>query len=446
MSDSVRWTNPSVLALAEGHDPVEVITERARDLVFAARENGWLGPPFDPFALADQQGVAVVAVEDLRDARLVHVEGRPRIEFNPNRPRPRVRFSVAHELGHLLFPDAADQPRYRAHSEERRADDWQMELLCNLAAAEFLMPIGGFPELEDEGLDINHLLELRAEFEVSTEALMLRVAKLTGEPGAVFAAALVDSGRGRYRIDYAVPTRGWAAPFTRGEVVDGGPLKDCTAVGFTAKGEAKWGKHLRVECVGIPPYPGERHPRVVGLVRPPGQEPQGPGITYVHGDATKPRGSGPQVIAHVVNDATPNWGGRGFAVALKEAYPGAQDDFKRWAHGGNLELGATHEVDVGPDLHVVTIVAQRGYGASEQMRLRYGALESGLERLAAVAKELGASVHMPMIGAGQAGGDWATVKELVLTEVCDRGIDVVVYRLPGEPLPERTERQLALRA
>src|SRR5581483_11907561 len=129
-------------------------------------------------ALADRVGVAVVARTELADARTVSPDGKElRIEFNPTRPRGRVRFSVAHVLVHTFFPDAADAIRYRSvaepqHRAARREDDWQLELLCNIAAAELLMPLGTFESLADEPPDINHLMRLRKQYDVSTEALL----------------------------------------------------------------------------------------------------------------------------------------------------------------------------------------------------------------------------------------------------------------------------------
>jgi O-acetyl-ADP-ribose deacetylase (regulator of RNase III) len=442
-----QWSNPSVLSLAGDADPITVITEKARDIVFAAREEGWEGPPFDPFELADRLGVQVVAVESLQEARLVHSGDQARIEFNPTRPPARVRFSVAHELGHLLFPDAGEEIRYRAHGESRRSDDWQVELLCNLAAAEFLMPIGGFPELEDEGLDINHLLALRSEYRVSTEALLLRVAKLTAQPGAIFAAARISPDSPEYRVDYAVSSRGWESPLQRGARISGAPISECTAVGFTAKDTASWDAGLHVECVGVPPYPGQTYPRVVGVLRPIGDTAsRSPAITYVHGDATEPRGEGRRIIAHVVNDRTANWGGRGFAVALKSAQPQAQTEFQAWAKEQGLQLGTAQMTDLGDGLYSFSMVAQQGYGPGPETRLRYGALEECLRELGEIAAEMSATVHMPLIGTGQAGGDWATIKELIYAHVSDRGPEVTVYLLPGAPLPEHHERQMALPA
>src|SRR5437868_4521035 len=91
-----RWSNPSVRALAGSEDPISVITAHARGVIFEAIEHGLKGPPFDPFDLASHRKIPVVPREDIRDARTVPTSGgRVVIEFNPNRPRARVRYSIA---------------------------------------------------------------------------------------------------------------------------------------------------------------------------------------------------------------------------------------------------------------------------------------------------------------------------------------------------------------
>jgi uncharacterized protein DUF955 len=147
----VNWTHPSVKALLHesgAQDPYAAMEDRARRLTLSALERGWKGPPYDPFFLADALEIETVARQDLEDARLVPIEGeKPRIEFNPNRRPARIRFSVAHELGHLLLSDFAEQVRYRdrSHGDPGGTDDWQLESVCNVAAAELLMPAGAFP-------------------------------------------------------------------------------------------------------------------------------------------------------------------------------------------------------------------------------------------------------------------------------------------------------------
>jgi O-acetyl-ADP-ribose deacetylase (regulator of RNase III) len=444
----INWTNPSVRALVGRDDPVDSVLRAARDMVFDARERGWDGPPFDPFELADLHRIPVVPVEEVDEARLVHRQRRPRIEFNPNRPPQRARFSIAHELAHLLFPDAAERVRERAHGPRARSDDWQLELLCNLAAAELLMPTGSFPELAAEDLDINELMRLRNEFRVSPESALLRAVRLTSRPAAVVAAARVGGDEPSYRVDYVIGSRAWAPRVERGEVLHDELLAQCTAVGYTAKGEVatRSGK-VWAECVGVPPYPGDSYPRVVGVLRPevavnPAEEP-----TYVHGDAAEPRGEGTRIIAHVVNDKTANWGGHGFAPHLRSRFPQAQDDFRVWAHErGGLDLGEIHLTEVDAGLFVCSMVAQRGYARSApKIPLRYGALDQCLVALGRQARDHEASVHMPMIGAGQAGGDWGVIRELIGARLLGEATSVLIYLLPGAPLPDGDEEQLALR-
>src|SRR5689334_22798935 len=165
----ITWTHPSVRRLIElsGPDPMAAIEHRARELTLQAMEEGWDGPPYDPFQLGDSLGIGIVARQDLDDARLVASGDGPRIEFNPQRRPARIRFSVAHEIGHFLFDDYADRVRYRDLAQ-RRDDDWQLEILCNVAAAEFLMPAGAFPMRESEDLSLPRLLDQRAGFGVST--------------------------------------------------------------------------------------------------------------------------------------------------------------------------------------------------------------------------------------------------------------------------------------
>jgi hypothetical protein len=122
-------------------DPIMAIERKARDLVLRARDAGWQGPPFNPIAIADLLHIPVEANADIADARTIPTTAGIKIQFNPTQPRERVRFSIAHEIAYSLFSDVADEARYRGGST-RVEDDWQLEMLCNIAAAEFVMPAG----------------------------------------------------------------------------------------------------------------------------------------------------------------------------------------------------------------------------------------------------------------------------------------------------------------
>ncbi len=47
------WTNLSVLQFAGSSDPINLITQKARDTVLKAMQSGWQGPPYNPFTLAE---------------------------------------------------------------------------------------------------------------------------------------------------------------------------------------------------------------------------------------------------------------------------------------------------------------------------------------------------------------------------------------------------------
>lgn len=443
------WTNGSVRSFAMGLDPIEVITTRARDVVLDAVQAGWSGPPFDPVLLARRLGIEVVAREDLTDARVVgRNEDGFRIEFNPTRPRGRLRYSIAHEIAHTFFADVGDEVRHRtaagAVAEGTVTDDWQLELLCNVAAGELLVPSVALPadELDDAVFDINRLMALRARFDVSTEAMLRRVAQATAHAVTMFAAARVAGpspaeGDARFRLDYTVGSRAWDAALRRGLNFRSKVLGECTAVGYTSVGVERWADQapeVTVEAVGIPPYPGQRLPRVAGLLLLDGPEASTPAITYVTGDAAEPRGEGPRLVVHVTNDAARAWGGGGFAAQLRRKQPQAAEAYRAWtiARPDNLRLGHVHVVDLADGVSVASIVAQEGYGDSPTPRLRYHALAECLALVRGAASSRGASVHMPRIGTGQGGAAWPLVADEVDQSLCAHGVRVTVYTRPGE--------------
>lgn len=449
-SSKAYWTHPSVRALAPTGDPVAEIAERARTIVYKAIEAGWDGPPFDPFLLADYMEIPLVAREDINDARTVPIAGsRVQIEYNPNRPRARVRFSVAHELAHTLFPDCRDRVRNRVSREHMQEGDWQLEMLCNIAAGEFLMPVGSFPELKEEVLSLDNLLRIRDEYDVSSEAVLLRFSRITSQPSVVFAASRreADESTGPYSIDYAIHATDWDSGLRSGTVLpDDSVVGECTAIGFTAKRGEAWppaGETLHVECVGVSPYPTRSYPRVVGIALPKtGKRPTPCEITYLKGDATQPRGSGNRIIAHIVNDKASTWGA-GFARAVRTKFPAVQDDFTHWAtvHKHLFKLGNAHLSKMTDSLFVFSMICQHGYGEAAKPRVRYNALQSCLHELANIAREQDATVHMPRIGCGQAGGRWEIVSELIHDALCRYGIAVTVYDLPSENWPEKPNQR-----
>ena len=58
-------------------------------------------------------------------------------------------------------------------------------------------------------------------------------------------------------------------------------------------------------------------------------------IRYVTGDATRPQGEGPQIIAHVCNDLG-RWG-KGFVVAISKRWPQPREQFLAWHEGTSAD-------------------------------------------------------------------------------------------------------------
>jgi hypothetical protein len=274
---------------------------------------------------------------------------------------------------------------------------------------------------------------MRKDYDVSTEALLLRIARTTTVQCCVFSASRKDNSEG-FQIDYSKPSHSWKVPIQSGlKVPKTSVIRHCTAIGYSDTGIEQWLTSLgdiRVECVGVPPYPNQTYPRVMGFIAPTqASSDEGNRIQYKGGDATDPRQTGGyRIIAHLVNDKTPVWGGA-FARAVKKKWGAAQIDFQQWVESNkaNLTLGNLRVVEVMDNLAVATMVAQHGYGESAKPRIRYGALKAALDELAAFATLHEASIHMPKIGSGQARGNWDIISELIEDSLCDRGIQVFVY-------------------
>lgn len=150
-------------------------------------------------------------------------------------------------------------------------------------------------------------------------------------------------------------------------------------------------------------------------------------IRYLKGDATVPQARGPKLIAHVVNDLG-GWG-KGFVLAISRRWPEPEEAYRRWHRErarNDFALGAIQVVPVRPDTRVVNMLAQRGIRTgSKGPPIRYEALAACLRELRSVADEHQASIHMPRIGCGLAGGKWERVEPLVATALDE--IDVFVY-------------------
>jgi O-acetyl-ADP-ribose deacetylase (regulator of RNase III) len=445
-----HWTNPSVLALAGDRDPIEAVTERARELVTRALDEDWVGPPFDPIKLASILGFDVRPLADIPDARTVSIGAdRFRIDYNPNRPSGRVRYSIAHEIAHTFFPDCGERVRNRLAHANATLDEWQLEALCNIAAAEILMPFGSFPAASERLTDIDRVIALQKQFKVSTEALLLRIVRIAPSMCAAFSASQVEEGsrRGRWRVDYVVGSSSWPEGAVRGTLLPPDTrIQECAGgIGFTTRSDEVWdGRSTHVEAVALPPYPGAITPRVAGFVSLADEASASAALALLEvvGDALQPRGAGPNIVAHVVTDKAQTWGGGGFAAALRQRWPHVHEDFSAWAgqFGRNLQLGRVRFCDAPDSIRVASMVAQHGYGAARTARVRYVALEQCITEVFREAADAGATVHLPRIGTGHGGGSWPIIRDMVESAAAQWRVSAVVYRLPTRESEVSQER------
>lgn len=159
-------------------------------------------------------------------------------------------------------------------------------------------------------------------------------------------------------------------------------------------------------------------------------------ISYVSGDCTEPTAARPgyRFIVHIVNDEG-KWG-RGFVLSVGKRWPHVEDDYLRWAKNDPLpqaspfppfRLGNVRIIHTDGNVFVFNMIAQHGRYAKDDGTppIRYGALEECLKQVGDLARKHFASVHMPRIGCGLAGGEWSEVERIVARTLHD--VEVFVY-------------------
>jgi O-acetyl-ADP-ribose deacetylase (regulator of RNase III) len=154
-------------------------------------------------------------------------------------------------------------------------------------------------------------------------------------------------------------------------------------------------------------------------------------IRYLEGDATRPQGEGPKIIAHVCNDIGA-WG-KGFVLAISKRSKKPEVEFKKWyseRENNDYALGAVQLIEIEPHLWVANMIGQHKIAKKGDTGLppvRYQAIEQALSKLAEKAIQCDATVHMPRIGCGLAGGQWDLIEPLIIKQLSERDIEVNVY-------------------
>jgi len=143
--------------------------------------------PVDVEKIATELGAAIHKnrVQDDVSGFLVWQKGRPIIGVNARHSLNRQRFTIAHEIGHIvLHPQLTlhidDTFAVKLRSDKSRRGDDADEKEANLFAAELLMPGDlltgdirrmGVRDLHDE----QRIVELAKSYRVSTQAMTIRL-------------------------------------------------------------------------------------------------------------------------------------------------------------------------------------------------------------------------------------------------------------------------------
>lgn len=151
-------------------------------------------------------------------------------------------------------------------------------------------------------------------------------------------------------------------------------------------------------------------------------------IKYLKGDATNPKSEGNKIIVHICNDIG-GWG-KGFVLAISKKWPEPENEYRTWYKSQvDFSLGEVQFVRVEEDIYVANMIGQHKIYKDENgnVPIRYTSVESCLEKVALYAEEINASVHMPRIGCGLAGGTWDKIEPIILKTLLEKQINVFVY-------------------
>jgi Zn-dependent peptidase ImmA (M78 family) len=126
-------------------------------------------PPTNLEVLAQRLNVIGFDAEEMPlSGELRRERNQFRVVYSSYLPLPQRRFTIAHELGHAVF--ALSGPKYpRAGAE--------VERICDMFAAEFLMPATVFQTKLGHDLTAERLLELAAIFKAPLYATAIRAAE-----------------------------------------------------------------------------------------------------------------------------------------------------------------------------------------------------------------------------------------------------------------------------
>lgn len=186
MSNQGNYDNTTPLP-ANLEQVTEFMIKHARDLVRElAKDRDWDEPAFLAKDLAALQGVKDIVHADLgeSDGALLRYSDGYVIKLNVRHSQVRQNFSCAHEIGHIILDEFMQQRSSSKIDFRRQASEIERakERLCDIAAAELLMPQPSFSKyLSGFGVSIASVERLAQIFKVSIPAAAIRVEEISIE-------------------------------------------------------------------------------------------------------------------------------------------------------------------------------------------------------------------------------------------------------------------------
>jgi O-acetyl-ADP-ribose deacetylase (regulator of RNase III) len=146
-------------------------------------------------------------------------------------------------------------------------------------------------------------------------------------------------------------------------------------------------------------------------------------LIFHTGSVLYPENDGLKFIIHICN-TTGKWGG-GFTKSLNQRWLKPKNEYLALT---SRFLGDIQIIHVEPEICVINMIAQVSHWKNGPP-IRYSALEQTLSKVSRLAADMEASVHMPRIGTGLAGGNWEVILPIVMKYLVSKGIEVHVYDL-----------------
>lgn len=140
-------------------------------------------PPIDVYRFATQREITIRYKKMTQDGIIFKIQGGGyQVELNKDHSEVRRRFTCAHEIGHTFFFNANDR-NPNARIEERNLEkikaDVMEEYLCNIAAAEILMPYDSFSAYAKSfGPSVKSIIKLSRIFRTSLWATSRRLVQI----------------------------------------------------------------------------------------------------------------------------------------------------------------------------------------------------------------------------------------------------------------------------